>query len=103
MTKAERIFNDSYFEAKRHIRIWGVKYNPNGKIVGFNRLMTNDNDFMCTRTLNAIVKLVAQKRKQFKMQKEFNIEVDNNNELALDMIEVTIEYERKLLEELKNF
>lgn len=103
MTKAERIFNDSYFEAKRHIRNWGVKYNPNGKIVGFNRLATNDNDFMCTRTLNAIVKLLEKKRKQLQMQKEFNIEVDNNNELALDMIEVTIEHERKLLEDLKKF
>lgn len=103
MTKAERIFNDSYFEAKRHIRTWGVKYNPNGKIVGFNRLATNDNDFMCTRTLNAITKLLTQKRKQLQMQREFNIEVDNNNELALDMIEVTIDHERKLLEDLKNF
>ena len=102
MTKAERIFNNTYFEAKRHIRNWGVKYNPNGKIVGFNRLAVDDNDFMCTRTLNAIIKLLEKKRKQLQMQKEFNIDVDNN-ELALNMIEVTINHERKLLEDLKNF
>jgi hypothetical protein len=102
MTKSERIFQDTFFEAKKSIRDWGARYNPNGRIVGFNRLMTNDGDFMCTRTLNAITKLLAQKRKQIQWQEEVGYK-DEISKLALDKVEVTIENERKILEEIKKF
>lgn len=102
MTKAERIFQDTRIACKRHYKDWGVKYNPDGSIVGFNRLVFQDNDFSCTRTVNSVQKVLEGARKSLELNKHFGIDI-TEKALILDMVESTLNNERKALEELKAY
>lgn len=98
MTKAERIFNDTYRACREHIKTWGVEYNQDGSIVGFIRLHLNENEFSCTRTVNSVQKILDSKLKSLQIDKELNIDIDKIKELALLMVQSTINNERKSLE-----
>lgn len=40
MTKAEKIFKDTYYECRKHIRDWGIERNPDGRPVAYGSLIT---------------------------------------------------------------
>ena len=63
MTKAERIFMATRHECMAHILDWGYKLDQNGKAIGFNSVFYNDDEFICTRTLNDLEKILASRRK----------------------------------------
>ena len=95
MTKAEKIFKDTYMECRIHIRNHGYMVNPNGKAAGFSGLITNE--VTCARTWNAIEKLLEKERESQKMYKRLGIWDEHNDlcEQALNMVESTIENERE--------
>lgn len=97
MTKAERIFNDTYQACREHIKDWGVEYNADGSVAGFVRLHLHDDEFSCTRTVNAVQKILASKQKSLQLDKKLGLEIDNIKELALKMVQTTINNERKAL------
>lgn len=88
MTKAERIFNDTYRECRAIIRRHG--YEPNS---GLNGLVMKDNETVCTRTLNAISKLLKSERQNIEMAKKLGTtlaECAQQKEDALKMVEHTL-------------
>lgn len=97
MTKAERIFEDTYRACRSHINTWGVEYNADGTVAGFMRLHLHDDEFSCTRTVNAVQKILNSKQKSLNMNKTLGLEVDNIRELALLMVQSTINNERKAI------
>lgn len=100
MTKAERIYNDTKLECRYHIRTWGYMTNPDGTACGFNRPAYGDNEHICTRTLNALEKLLAADRRRIDFDKRhgfFNAEKDTLNEQTLNMVETTIRNARRAL------
>ena len=102
MTKAERIFQATRIACKEHYKDWGIEYNPDGSAVGFARLIMNDDEFSCTRTINAVQKMLDKAKKSLKLDKHFGIDT-KEKEIILDMVESTINNERKALEELKAY
>ena len=102
MTKAERIFQDTRIACKKHIKDWGIKYNPDGHAAGFSRLVMNENDFSCTRTVNTVQKVLEGAKKSLELDKYFGIDT-KEKEIILDMVESTINNERKALERLKAY
>lgn len=99
MTKAERIFKDNYTDCRIHVRHWGIEYNDNGTVIGFNRL-GDDDDYICTRTVNAVEKLVPSARKEIELMLKYEIidsEEASIRAKALDMLEATIENQKMLL------
>lgn len=89
MTKAERIYTDTYLNCRRHIRTWGYEEN-----VGFNRLSYNDNETVCTRTFNEIQKYIDKDKKIL----ETDIKLDildaatiKLNKQVLDMVQTTLD------------
>lgn len=99
MTKAERIFNDTYRACRNHLKSWGVKYNADGSVVGFMRLHLHDDEFSCTRTVNAVQKILDSKQKSLVLDKKLGLEIDNIKELALLMMQSTINNERKAIKD----
>lgn len=92
MTKAEKIFNATYHDCKEHIEAFGT----GGKGAGFNRLATEE--VICTRTINALMKLLGAKRRDLQMAKELEaipLEKINKKLRILDMVEATIENNKK--------
>lgn len=61
MTKAERIYKSTRFECKHHISVFGLDFNPNGKAVGFNNLITEE--AISVRTINAVEKELEKDKK----------------------------------------
>ena len=89
MTKAERIFNDTKFECKQHIKNWGYEEN-----CGFNTVNYNDNECICVRTLNDIRKHLERARKNLAIDIKLGIltsEAARLEEQTLNMVEKTIE------------
>ena len=94
MTKAERIYNATRFECKKHIDAWGYEINPNGKSVGFTSLICRDDERVCKRTVNAVSAILASERKINEMDLRLNIISENEfekTEQIFNMIESTIE------------
>ena len=88
MTKAERIFRDTYSECRQIIKHHG--YEPNS---GLNGLVMKDNETTCTRTLNAISKLLKSEQRSNEMAKKLNAisaERSQMNADALKMVERTL-------------
>lgn len=89
MTKAERIFEDTRFECRQHIKVWGYEEN-----VGFNTVIYNDNECVCVRTLNDVKKRLERARKYLAMDTKLGIltsETARLEEETLNMVEKTIE------------
>lgn len=85
MTKAERIFKDTYTECRLHIKRHGYEEN-----VGFNTLIIKDTESVSTRTFNAISKLIASERKSVEISEKLGIGNATLNRQALDMVEATL-------------
>lgn len=85
MTKAERIFKDTYTECRLFIKRHGYEENT-----GFNAFIMNDDESVCTRTFNAISKLIASERKSIEISEKLGIGNTTLNRQALNMVEATL-------------
>lgn len=93
-TKAERIFEATRWECKKHYEHWGLERNPDGQAVGFNGLITDD-ESVCTRTFNAVQKFIDQR---VRLRKEFQevLGTDESAELeVLEMVQATLNNARR--------
>lgn len=99
MTKAERIFNGTAYECRRHAKTWGFEYSENGKPVGYNGLITDE--AVSTRTFNDVQKLIDKRRH------EIDIFVKNGiydadkyafEQYVVEAVQVTLENNRKSYE-----
>ena len=93
MPKAERIYIDTYFDCRHHIKTFGYEEN-----VGFNSLTYNDNEKVGTRTLNEIQKYINLDRKKLEMNIKLNILTADKiklNKQVLNMVQVTLNNTRK--------
>lgn len=93
MTKAERIFTATYSDAINHIKVWGYEEN-----VGYNRLAYNDDESVCTRTINAINKEIERRRREIEMMRKYNTIDTEKYTLytqALNMVIATVKNEIK--------
>lgn len=87
MTKAERIYQSTRWECKKHVETWGRKENDGG----FNGLITEE--ITSTRTTNQIQKLIENGRRLAKIDLKLNIfnkeEYDSEMKI-LDMVQDTL-------------
>ena len=100
MTKAEKIFKDTYTECRLHVRTWGCERN-NGKAIGFNRLATEE--VTCRRTWNAIQKMIDNERRNFELDRRLGIEVSEVREVGLEMVQETLNNVIRSEEEFQNW
>lgn len=88
MTKAERIFNDTYTECRQIVKHFG--YETYSRL---NNLVMKDTECGCTRTFNAIAKLIASERRFIVLSRKLNVINDERAEMltnALNMVENTL-------------
>ena len=88
MTKAERIYNKTRLECKKHIEVWGYEEKS-----GFNSVIYGDNETVCKRTLNEIKKHLERAKKMLAIDMKLNIltpEQVKNEMQILRMVENTI-------------
>jgi hypothetical protein len=97
MTKAERIYRESFMEAMIHIKEWGYEEKSS-----FNRLSYGDDESICVRTINAIKKVIATERKTLEISYELGTITPEKKNLishAIDMVELTANKEMRRLKE----
>lgn len=98
MTKAQEIYGATRYECIKHIGTFGYELNPDGQAVGFNFVITEK--VVCTRTLNAMEKILNSERSQIKMSLKYGI-IDQNRfddrTKVLNMVESTINNTRKAI------
>ena len=95
MTKAERIFRDTYTDCRIFVEAWG---ETNERFAGVS---CKDSESVCKRTLNAMRKFLESERKSIKHSAKLGIITDERKnflQLALDMVERTIQVEEEKLE-----
>jgi len=100
MTKAERIYYATRYECKKHIENWGYQTNPDGTSIGFGTVISNDDECICTRTLNAIEKVLNKKRNwetQFLTTGIHDAERFEKEMQIMNMIETTIRNNKESL------
>lgn len=96
MTKAQRIFQNTWTECRIHIKEWGMEYNPDGTAIGFNNLITEDPT--STRTFNAIEKEIEKAEHLMAVDHDLGIADDWTKlcEDALKMVRSTLKNARAL-------
>ena len=88
MTKAERIFNDTYRECRNHIKKYGYEDNS-----GFNSMFYRDNEVFYRRTASAVQKIIDGERKQLDIDRKIGALSEERIkflENALNMVQVTL-------------
>lgn len=106
MTKAEKIFKDTRWACRKHIKAWGAgEKNPNGLIAGFNRLVTEE--VTSTRTFNAVQKEIDKAVTDENLMKKYGVVSDEEHEFEMNVLEMvqatlnnSIESERKFNERI---
>lgn len=103
MTKAERIYQATRSECRKHIENWGYKTNPDGSAIGFCSVICGDNESICTRTLNEVERILTNKRKAEELFFRAGIHdaerTETENQI-FNMIETTIRNNRESLKRL---
>ena len=95
-TKAQRIFFNTRFDCKEHIKTWGFDGN------GYNRLTYGDDESICTRTLNEVERELERAEKNLEIDRKLGVgseEQNNLEEQILKMVRVTLENNRRNYEE----
>lgn len=87
MTKAEKIFKDTYSECRIHIRHWGVELNSDGSSIGFNFLSTEE--VVCNRTCNDVQKFITKESKTLELDEKLGFDV-SFQKAALGMVQATL-------------
>ena len=102
MKKAEKIFNETRYDCKKHIDAWGYEDN-----VGFNGLSTED--AVSIRTCNDIQKILDSKLGLIAIDRKLGVSTEeklNREENVLKMVQATLNNNRKSIirfnEELKS-
>ena len=88
MTKAERIYNKTRLECKKHIEAWGYEQGS-----GFNTVIYSDEDTVCKRTLNDIAVCLERAKKNLAIDIKLGILTAKEAEFeaqVLSMVENTI-------------
>lgn len=96
MTKAERIFKDTYFECRRHIKVHGIERNSDGRPVAYGSLITED--AVCIRTCNAVQKEIDKESHRLDMNDRLGIGTSESQKfqrLALEMTQATLDNQIK--------
>lgn len=87
LTKAERIFRATRFACRQHIESWGKQLNPDDKLVGFNNLICDEKDSVCsTRTFNDIQKLIDSEKITTELAFRYNLLQEDGRDRALDIL-----------------
>lgn len=103
-TKAERIFQVTYVQCKRHMEVWGKEYNPNGRPISFGSVFCNDNESVSIRTLNAIQKFIDNRKKMLELDKKYAVlteEEISDKEYILEAVQVAADTNRKRLKDFE--
>lgn len=98
MTKAERIFNATRQECRKHIETWGYEVNPSGAACGFSGLIYKDTECVYLRTVNAVAKLLAIKRGFVEIDLKLGVitaEKAEKETQILNMVETTLNNSRE--------
>ena len=93
MTKAERIFKATYFECRTHVKNWGIGRNTNGRPVGYETLITKDDESVSIRTCNAVQKFIESEKRRLERNGKFGVgtpESQECNKFALEMTQATL-------------
>ena len=88
MTKAERIFKDTYFTCRKHVKDWDMKRHPDGRPVAYDTLITKDDEDVSIRTCNAVQKFIESEKRRLELNDKFGIgtpESQERNKYALEM------------------
>lgn len=101
-TKAERIFNSTFYGAIHHIEVWGIE----SPFDAWNRLYSNYNDdeYICRRTVNAVLKECDKREKDLNRLIKYGCELNHTEEVqrkALKVVRNTCDNWIKNDEELK--
>lgn len=88
MTKAQKIFEDTYTECRIHAKRWGYERTESGRAIGFASLVTEE--VTCRRTWNEIQRLIDREKKEIEMCKKLDIEINSVREFALEMVQETL-------------
>ena len=94
MTKAERIFKDTYFACRKHVRDLGMKRNPDGRPIAYDTLITKDDESVSIRTCNAVQKFIESEKRRLELNGKFGIgtpESQECNKFALEMTLATLD------------
>lgn len=95
MTKAEKIFADTYSECRMHCRHFGYQNH------GYNNLITEK--AYCTRTLNDIQKLIDKEAKQITLDVRLGIIPKNDYRVgAIKMVQDTLNNARQIEQRFKD-
>ena len=98
MTKAERIFNDTYTECRQIVKRHG--YEAYSRL---SHLVMKDTEHGCTRTFNEIAKLIASERRSIVLDRQLDVINDEHAEMltnALNMAENTLNHEIEIQKEI---
>lgn len=98
MTKAERIFKNTYAMCKEGLKTWGFRNNPDGRPIGYSFVDCKDDESVSTRTCNDIQKFIDAEHTTLKMMNKYHT-VDDDTlmrwKYALQMTQVTLDNTRK--------
>lgn len=98
MKKAEKIFNDTRRECRKHIEDWGYEMNVDGNSIGFNGLITED--VICVRTINDVQTILNKARDTIKLDIKLgitNLKKEQSKIQVLNMVQSTLDNQRKSL------
>ena len=104
MTKAEKIFNDTYCECRAYIRKHGLQMNPDGRPVAFGSLFT-DLD-VSIRTCNDVQHFIDSEKKYLDNIEKHGIGAPESRSLkrnALAMVQATLENQVKSIRDFQAF
>lgn len=102
MTKAERIFRDTRIECSISLKRGGEMRNPDGRLVGFSNLITEE---VCsTRTFNDVQKRIDAEHRVIEIEERLGMEL-NFEEMrkVLEMVQVTLDNHRARYERDRAF
>ena len=103
MTKAERIFKDTYFECRKHVKTWGVERNPDGRPVAFGSLITKDTESATIRTCNAVQKLINSEARRLDMNDRYGVGTPESQKMQRDALEMTQATLDNLIKKIRDF
>ena len=106
MTKAERIYITTRAECRHHIEVWGYITNTDGSAAGYGNLICMDDEHICTRTLNAVQKMLDRDRRFADRLMKEGLITPEKYELRtqiFNMVQTTINNGRRHIEEIKRW
>ena len=101
-TKAQRIFRQNFYGAIKHIETWGFE-----DFDAWHRLANSDDEYICRRTVNAVLSECDKKEKEldWNLRHGFENYKDAETRKALQVVRNTcnnwIKDEKELKEKLK--